>query len=289
MDALSSLSGPIFGVLVAHAALGGIAAPGGAFALASTQGRSGAPTRGGGVHLGHAGIARLRGPGDRRTSKPLPCSADSLRRLPGGPRISRRASRRSDRAEGTRERRAAGRAAAPGCARLLGSFGMIEGASPTGMAGALLGLGALGAWLTIRDLRAPPPDRPPASVLAHAVSMTGAYARGRDRVHRMSALPARACMPGAVVWLDAGRGGHLTRVLVGGNDHAPGRSQWRSPMDRADCNPLDRRPEVPRQKAAHPDPTAPSRRSTPGSRAFHVGELRPMVRFRRSPMGASAP
>jgi hypothetical protein len=195
VDALHTLTGPLYYVLIAHAAFGGVALVAGALALALRKG--GRPHRRAGVAFVVAMAGALT------CAIPLILARRNLFLGLVTPFVVYLLARGflSAHRAGPRWQQAFSLAALLGSAGLLllGTERLIEGRPLTGMPGAFLGLGALGAWLSARDLRHPPALEPPASVLSHATAMIGAYTAAVTAFTAVN-FPTNV-YAGAAVWL----------------------------------------------------------------------------------------
>jgi uncharacterized membrane protein len=192
---MDSLPGPILGSLAAHVTLGMVALVCGAFALALRKGSLW--HRRFGIVFVYAMLGSLA------CAVPVIVAHRNLflgLLTPFVVYLVVRGYLAAHRAGARAQRMLAAVALATSCGLiLLGAFRIFHGAPAAGLPGALLGLGTLGAWLTFRDLRAPAPDRPPGSVLAHAVSMTGGYTTAVTAFTVVNFPPGM--LPRAVVWL----------------------------------------------------------------------------------------
>jgi uncharacterized membrane protein len=171
VDALHELHGPLYASLAAHAAFGGVALLAGAIAISARKG--GRPHR----RLGLVFVISMAA--SLSFAIPLIVARRNLFLALLTPFVIYLVSRGMLAAHraGHRSQRVLAVLALAGSVGLLilGAERLAHGRPISGMPGAFLGLGALGVWISSRDLRSPPALKPPASVLAHATAMIGAY------------------------------------------------------------------------------------------------------------------
>jgi uncharacterized membrane protein len=171
MDALHEIKGPMYVVLIAHATLGGVALVMGAIALSLRKGS---------LFHRRAGLAFIVAmAASVACAIPVIVTRRNLFLALLTPFVVYLMARGflSAHRSGARAQRILASIALVGSVGLivLGVVRAFQGQSLLGMPGAFLGLGVLGGWLSARHVRSPAALTPPASVIAHATAMIGAY------------------------------------------------------------------------------------------------------------------